>query len=61
MSPYKFVAIAVALLATQTANAGNPASLGTSVALPLLEGGLLTVAAAALVVGVRIVRAKSKR
>ena len=61
MTPLKIVAIVGALIATPLAHAGTSSSLGVSVALPLIEGGLLTVAAAALVVGVRIVRAKSKR
>lgn len=61
MNPFKILAIAVSLLGTQIANAGFVTQLGTSVALPLVEGGLLGVTVAALVVGVRIVRAKSKR
>lgn len=59
MNPSKIVVIAVSLLSTQIANAAPV--LGTPAALPLVEGGLLGVAAAALVVGVRIIRAKSKR
>ena len=60
MNASKIIVIAGSLLVTtQTANAGT--QLGVSVNLPLLEGGLLGVAAAALVVGVRIIRAKSKR
>jgi hypothetical protein len=61
MKPSKVLALAGALLGTQVAHAGLATPLGAVVALPLVEGGLLGVAAAALVVGVRIVRAKSKR
>lgn len=40
--------------------AGN-VSLGIATNLPLVEGGLLTIAVAGLVAGVRIVRAKQKQ
>ncbi len=59
MNPFKVIAIVGTILASQIAHAGVP--LGVSVSLPLLEGGLLTIGAAALVVGVRIIRAKSRR
>lgn len=36
-------------------------SLGGGVTLPILEGGMLTIALAGLVVGIRIVRRKKNR
>lgn len=50
-----------ALATAQLASAGLAAPLGLPAALPLIEGGLFTVAVVALVAGVRIVRSKTKR
>ena len=50
-----------ALLVASQAVAGFVPVLGVAVQLPLVEGGLFTVAVVALVVGVRIVRSKHKR
>lgn len=61
MKTTQVLALVTAVLGTQAAHAGLATPLGSVVALPLVEGGLLGVAVAALVVGVRIVRAKSKR
>lgn len=61
MKPTRMIALASTLLGAQLAHAGLAAPLGSVVALPLVEGGLLGVAVAALVVGVRIVRGKSRR
>jgi len=61
MKTTQVIALVAAIVGTQAAHAGVTPSLGALTALPLLEGGLMGVAVAALVVGVRIVRAKSKR
>lgn len=62
MKTNRLLALAATLSTLQMAQAGAVAvPLGATVALPLVEGGLFGVAVAALVVGVRIVRAKSKR
>ena len=61
MKTSQVFALVAAIVGTQAAHAGTAPSLGVPTALPLLEGGLVGVAVAALVVGVRIVRAKSKR
>ncbi len=61
MKTSQVVALIAAVVATQAAHAGTAPTLGLPAPLPLVEGGLLGVAVAALVVGVRIVRAKSKR
>jgi hypothetical protein len=56
---FKHLVVATStLLAAPFASAGATAVLGTPAPLPLVEGGLLTVAAVAVVVGVRIVRAR---
>lgn len=61
MTLTRILATVTALSAAQLANAGTAVSLGAAVSLPIVEGGLFTAAVVAVVAGVRIVRAKSKR
>jgi hypothetical protein len=61
MTLTRILAIVTTLSAAQIANAGTAVSLGAAVSLPIVEGGLFTAAVVAVVAGVRIVRAKSKR
>lgn len=61
MKKTRILALASTLVGAQMAHAGVAVPLGSVVALPLVEGGLLGVAVAALVVGVRIVRSKTRR
>ena len=60
MTILKVVVGTMALGLAGSAMAVEPISLGASVGLPL-EGGLLTLAVAGLVVGIRIIQRNKKR
>jgi hypothetical protein len=61
MTLSKIIAFTAALSSMAFAHAGTAVQLGAAVSLPIVEGGLFTAAVVAVVAGVRIVRAKTKR
>lgn len=61
MNKLKFAAGTLISAMSGLAFAGTAVSLGGAVHLPILEGGMLSMAVVGLMVGVRVIQRKNKR